>query len=201
MYQVTKIIGIDLKVHGKPENSPVFVVANHISWLDVVIVASVLPVSFLSKSEIRKWPVIGTLAFKGGTLFIRRGSKYGVIEAVNLMRERLSSGHSVASFPEGTTSEGASVLPFHPRLFAAAIETKSIVQPVALCYPHIHGVNPIVPYVRNSNLVMHAIRIMCAKRTAAEITLCEPIPCDGRLRKQLAQLARNAITEALEDTS
>lgn len=200
MYQVTKIVGVDLKVHGTPHPPPVFVVANHISWLDVVIIASVLPVSFLSKAEIRRWFVIGTLASRAGTLFIRRGSKFGVIDAVNLMRERLKSGHSVASFPEGTTTDGTSVQAFHPRLFAAAIDTDSMIQPVALLYPQIHGSNSIVPYVRNSNLVKHAFRIMSAERTEVVITLCDPICIDGRLRKQLAQIARNAIVNALEDS-
>ncbi len=198
LYQVTKIIGVDLKVHGTPHKSPAFVVANHISWLDIVIIASVLPVSFLSKSEVRRWPVIGTLATKAGTLFIRRGTKNGVVEAISLMCARLKSGNSVAAFPEGTTTDGSSVRVFHPRLFAAAIETDSTIQPVALVYPHADGVNPIVPYVRKSNLVRHAFRIMSAKRTVAEITLCKPVPCDGRLRKQLAQLARNAIAEVVE---
>ena len=199
MYQVTKIIGVDLNVRGTPHHPPVFVVANHISWLDIVIIATVLPVSFLSKAEIRRWLVIGTLASRAGTLFIRRGSKFGVIDAVNLMRERLKSGHSVASFPEGTTTDGNSVHAFHPRLFAAAVDANSIIQPVALHYPQIHGPDSIVPYVRNSNLVKHAFRIMSSERTEAVVTLCDPIPIGGRLRKQLAQTARNAIVHALED--
>ena len=201
LYQVAKIIGIDLTVHGIAQKSPVFVVANHISWLDIVIIASVLPVSFLSKAEVRKWPVVGTLAAKSGTLFIHRGSKTGALEAIHLMRERLNSGHSVASFPEAKTTDGTCVQAFHPRLFAAAVATKSAVQPAALRYPHAHGVNPIVPFVNNRNLVKHAFRIMSAKRTVAELTLCEPISSEDQLRKQLAQLARNSIAEVVEDSS
>lgn len=199
--KVAKIIGIDLTVHGTPQKSPAFVVANHVSWLDIVIVASVLPVSFLSKVEIRKWPVVGTLAAKSGTLFIHRGSKTGALEAIHLMRERLRAGHSVASFPEAKTTDGARVHAFHPRLFAAAIETKSMIQPVAIRYPHASGVNPIVPFVDNRNLVKHAFRIMSTKRTAVELTLCEPISSEGQPRKQLAQLARNSVADVFENSS
>ncbi len=199
LYQAAKIMGLDLKVHGEPQKSPAFVVANHISWLDIVIIASVLPVSFLSKAEVRKWPVVGTLATKAGTLFIHRGSKTGAVEAINLMRARLGLGHSVASFPEAKTTDGTFVHAFHPRLFAAAIETKSMIQPVALRYPHTHGVNPIVPFVNNHNLVKHAFRIMSVRRTVAEVTLCKPIPSSDQLRKQLAQRARSEIVEVVGD--
>ena len=199
--QVAKIIGIDLTVRGTIRKSPVFVVANHISWLDIVIIASVLPVSFLSKVEVRKWPVVGTLAAKSGTLFIHRGSKSGALEAKRLMQERLSAGHSVASFPEAKATDGTVVHTFYPRLFAAAIETKSVIQPAALRYPHDQGVNPIVPFVDNRNLVKHAFRIMSAKRTAAELTLCEPIPSEDQQRKELALLARNSIAEVVVNSS
>lgn len=201
LHKVAKIIGIDLTVHGTPQKSPVFVVANHVSWLDIVLVASVLPVSFLSKVEVRRWPVVGLLAAKSGTLFIHRGSKTGAMEAIHLMRERLSSGHSVASFPEAKTTDGTCVHAFHPRLFAAAIETKSTIQPVALRYPHADGVNPIVPFVNNRNLVKHAFRIMSAKRTPAVLTLCEPISSEDQPRKQLAQLARNSVAKVVDESS
>ncbi|MDE0556742.1 MAG: 1-acyl-sn-glycerol-3-phosphate acyltransferase, partial [Candidatus Poribacteria bacterium] len=130
-----------------------------------------------------------------------RGSKTGALEAIHLMQERLRAGHSVASFPEAKTTDGTRVHAFHPRLFAAAIETKSTIQPVAIRYPHASGVNPIVPFVDNRNLVKHAFRIMSAKRTAVELTLCEPISSDGQPRKQLAQLARNSVADVFENSS
>ena len=198
LHRSAEIIGIDIQVHGKPVNPPTFVVTNHISWLDILIISSVLPVSFLSKVEVRNWPVIGTLAAKAGTLFIHRGSKNGAAEAVELMQIKLQAGHSVASFPEAKTTNGTSVHVFHSRLFAAAIETGSLVQPAALRYPHTNGVNPIVPYLNEANLVRHAFQIMSTKRTVAEVTFCEPIASKGLMRKQVAQSARNAVTQVVE---
>jgi len=198
MHRSAEIIGIDIRVYGKFAESPTFVVANHISWLDILIISSVLPVSFLSKVEIRNWPFIGTLAAKAGTLFIRRGSKNGATEAINLMQTKLEAGHSVASFPEAKTTDGTSVHVFHSRLFAAAIKTESLIQPVALHYPHTNGTNPIVPYLNDTNLIKHAFQIMSAKRTIVEVTLCEPIQSKGQMRKQVAQSARNAIAQVME---
>ncbi len=203
LHRSAEIIGIDIQVHGTPAQSPAFVVANHISWLDIIIISSVLPVSFLSKAEILNWPVIGTLAAKAGTLFIHRGSKNGAAEAVELVKVKLKAGHSVASFPEAKTTDGTSVKVFHARLFAAAIDTETAVQPVALRYPPLAKqtsarINLIVPYVEGPNLVQHAFRIMCAKRTIAEVTLCNPVESKDQLRKELAQSARDMITQVVK---
>ena len=198
LHRSAEIIGIDIQVHGDPAPSPAFIVANHISWLDILIISSVLPVSFLSKAEIRNWPVIGTLAAKAGTLFIHRGSKNGAAEAIDLMQTKLKAGHSVASFPEAKTTHGTEVHIFHPRLFAAAIETETYVQPVALRYPHENSTHPHVPYVDEPNLIKHAFQIMCAKTTSAEVTLCAPISSEGKMRKQLSQSARKAIANIVE---
>ncbi len=203
LHRCAEIIGVDIQVHGTPVQSPAFIVANHISWLDIIIISSVLPVAFLSKAEIRNWPIIGTLAAKAGTLFIHRGSKNGAAEAVDIVKLKLAAGHSVASFPEAKTTEGISVGLFHARLFAAAIDTKTPVQPVALRYPPLDvqsstRINPIVAYVEEPNLVRHAFRIMCAKCTIAEVTLCKPLESAEKKRKELAQSARDSITRVVE---
>ena len=198
LHRSAEIIGIDIQVRGEPAVSPAFIVANHISWLDILIVSSVLPVSFLSKAEIRDWPFIGTLAAKAGTLFIHRGSKNGAAEAIELMQIKLKAGHSVASFPEAKTTHGIEVHTFHPRLFAAAIESNTRVQPVALRYPHEDGAHPHVPYVDDPNLIKHAFQIMCEKSTLAEVTLCAPINSTGKMRKELSQSARMAIADIVE---
>ncbi len=203
LHRSAEIIGIDIQVHGQAAPAPTFVVANHISWLDILIISSVLPVSFLSKAEIRNWPMVGALAAKAGTLFIHRGSKNGAAEAVELVKVKLNAGHSVVSFPEAKTTKGTSVKIFHARLFAAAIETNTPVQPVALRYPPLEDqsttrINSIVPYVEGPNLVQHAFRIMCAKRTIAEVTLCNPLKSENQLRKELAQSARDTIAQIIE---
>lgn len=198
LHQAAEIIGVDIQVRGTPSKRTVFVVANHVSWLDILIIASVLPVSFLSKEEVRDWPVIGTLAAKAGTLFIHRGSRDGAEQATKLIQKKLVAGHSVASFPEAKTTDGTTVHAFHPRLFAAAIETGVPIQPVALRYPHVRGVNSIVPYVDEPNLIKHAFHIMSVKCTVAEVSLCTLISSKRQTRKEVAKSARNAIIHVLE---
>jgi len=198
LHRSAEIIGINIQVHGTPAHAPTFVVANHISWLDILIISSVLPVSFLSKAEIRNWPIVGMLAAKAGTLFIHRGSKNGAAEAIELMKTKLKAGHSVASFPEAKTTHGIEVHTFHPRLFAAAIETGTLVQPVAIRYPHEDGTHPHVPYVDEANIISHSFRIMCAKSTLAKVTFCEPIKSQDRMRKDVAFSARKAIAAVVE---
>ena len=199
LHRSAEIIGIDIQVHGTPAQPPAFVVSNHISWIDILIISSVLPISFLSKAEIRDWPVIGTLAAKAGTLFINRGSKNGAAEAIELMKTKLTAGQSVASFPEAKTTHGFEVHRFHPRLFAAAVDTGVLVQPVALRYPHEDGSHPHVPFVDEANIIKHSFRIMCAKSTLAEVTFCKPIESKGKLRNELADTARDAVAKVVED--
>jgi 1-acyl-sn-glycerol-3-phosphate acyltransferase len=198
LHRTAEIIGIDIQVHGTSADTPMFVVANHISWLDILIISSVLPVSFLSKAEIRNWPIVGTLAAKAGTLFIHRGSKNGAAQAIELIATKLKAGHSVASFPEAKTTHGIEVHTFHPRLFAAAIETGALVQPVALRYPHEDGAHPHVPFVNEANIISHSFRIMCAKSTLAEVTFCTPLESKNQMRKDIAYSARKAIAQIVE---
>ena len=129
------MLGIDLKVNGEaPSKGPVLLVANHISWLDIVVLLASCPCHFVSKSEIGKWPVVGTLTRAAGTLFITRSSRRDALRVVHKMAEKLQvdKGMVLAIFPEGTTSNGLQVLPFHANLFQAAIAANAPVQTVAL---------------------------------------------------------------------
>lgn len=129
------LLSIDLKVNGSPpENGPLLLVANHVSWLDIVVLLASCPCRFVSKSEIGRWPVVGTLTRAAGTLFITRSSRRDALRVVHQMAEKLQadSGMVLAIFPEGTTSNGLQVLPFHANLFQAAISANAPVQTVAL---------------------------------------------------------------------
>lgn len=129
------LLGIDLKVTGSPpKNGPLLLVANHVSWLDIVVLLASCPCHFVSKSEIGKWPVVGSLTRAAGTLFITRSSRRDALRVVHKMAEKLhvDSGVVLAIFPEGTTSNGLQVLPFHANLFQAAITANAPVQTVAL---------------------------------------------------------------------
>ena len=147
-----KIFGLQVRVIGNRPQAPVYLISNHISWLDIVVLGSIQPVSFLSKEEIKHWPVVGYMARKSGTVFIRRGSTSN--NAKKVIAQHLLNGNNVVVFPEGTTSDGIKMRPFYPRLFAAAIDYRIPIQPIALVYPPTtpdapNRTNPIVP-LKNS---------------------------------------------------
>lgn len=131
--QLLRIWGIDLEVRGKPVTlGPALLVCNHISWLDIVVIHATRHCRFVSKSELRDWPVLGTLATGGGTLYIERAQRKDAMRMVKDMAKSLREGDVLAVFPEGTTGDGIGMLPFHANLIQSAIEAEAPIQPLAL---------------------------------------------------------------------
>jgi 1-acyl-sn-glycerol-3-phosphate acyltransferase len=124
---------IHLKVIGQPVlNGPALLVANHISWLDILIIHAARHCRFVSKSDIRDWPLVGVLATGAGTLYIERTKRKDALRMVKDMASALQEGDVVAIFPEGTTSDGLDLLPFHANLIQSAIQAQAPVQPMSL---------------------------------------------------------------------
>lgn len=201
--QATSIFGIRLKIKGKEHPEAALWVANHISWLDIPVIGSAGNVGFLSKAEIRKWPIIGWLAEKSGTLFIERGAQKASQNASEKISSRIAEGYSVLIFPEATTTDGSDVKHFHPRLFAAAIDHELSVQPVSIRYLDEKGQrHPKVAFIDEEGFIPNLLKILGEPRITAEITLL-PIVETQHLakRNQLAELARNQIREVIQDIS
>ena len=127
------VLGIALQVRGQPPlRGPVLLVSNHISWLDILVLHAARHCRFVSKADVRRWPLIGALATGAGTLYIERESRRDAMRVVHHMAASLQSGDILAVFPEGTTSDGIDLLPFHANLVQAAISARAPAQPVAL---------------------------------------------------------------------
>ena len=211
--RVCRLLSIQITVTGKPADTTVLYVANHISWLDIPILASVVNPVFLSKAEIRDWPLIGWLADKAGTLFIHRGNRDSALAVNQMMQESLSRGkqqpgaesrYSILFFPEGTTSEGTDLLRFRPRLFAAAIDSNVPVQPVLLYYPDkLNKINtsidPAIPFTGEQTIVESSWKILGQRNIHAQVHFLEPVDSAGKSSKTLAQecerLLRNTLHE------
>ena len=132
-----RAMGIRFRIEGQVPSETVVVVANHLSYLDIVIAASAMPCAFVAKEEIALWPAFGSLARMGQTIFLNRASRASAWEAADRMVERLQRGVSTLFFPEGTSTDGSELARFHSTLFAAAIETGCRVVPAAIFYePH-----------------------------------------------------------------
>lgn len=183
-------------VEGKIEYRAGMWISNHVSWLDIVVIGSRAPVHFVSKAEVRNWPLIGFLAAQAGTLFIRRGANESGLLA-RIMENRMQAGHAILFFPEGTTGQGHFLRRFHPRLFAAAIELNQPLTPLAVRYEHDPQPHPAVPYTDGQNLFTNLWGLLGLKRL--DITLIAPpvITELGNQRRELADRSREVIRESL----
>lgn len=192
--KVPRILGFQVSVMGEPAQQPVLMVSNHISWLDITLLGGAANPRFLSKQEVRQWPVVGWLAAKSGTLFITRGKAGAAAQASATILQALQGGRSALLFPEGTTTTGDDVRTFHARLFAPAFDANAPVQPVALRYPQADGQpNPLVPYVGDQSLGENLQAILGEKALYAEIHFLPPIQIAGMDRKTLAGLCEQQV--------
>lgn len=196
------VSGVSIKTLGEPAGQGVMLVSNHISWLDIPVLGAVARPRFLSKQEVRHWPVIGWLAARSCTLFITRGKPGAAAQAAQTITRALQGGRSVLLFPEGTTTTGNDVRTFHARLFAPALDMQAWVQPVALRYPGKDGqTNPVAPYVDKQSLWDNLNGLLMEDSVAAEVHFLSPIPTRGMDRKTLASTCESMIGEVVRQKS
>lgn len=199
--RIGNILGVKLTVRGKAISGSALFVSNHISWLDIPLLGGICCPRFLSKAEIAKWPIAGWLARQSGTLFIARGHQSAAGNANQDMSSALKqqgSNKQVLFFPEGTTTRGEDVRKYHPRLFASAIETNTMVQAIVVYYPgEGTAVNPLIPYVDEQPLRDNLSKLLSVRCIKAEIHFLEPISPVGKDRKALASLCEEKTREKL----
>lgn len=194
-------IAIKVEVHGNPtQRGPMLLVANHISWLDIALVLASGHCRFVAKSEIQHWPLIGQLARAAGTLFITRESPRAALHVVHHMAEQLRAGEVLAVFPEGTTSNGLQLLPFHANLFQAAISADAPVQPVALQFVNAStGQISLAPcYIDDDTLFGSVWRTLTSPPLRASLTFGTPQSCNGRDRRTWAGDVRESVASLLQ---
>ena len=193
-----RIFGVAVRRSGAFAEGAQLIVANHISWLDIQVLHSLSPMGFVAKSEIEGWPVAGYLARVGGTVFHRRGSHDSASGVATAMANRLAACGKVAIFPEGGILPGFGVKRFHARLFAAAVDTGSTVQPVAIRYLRDGKHFKDMSFRKGESFVANILRLMSQPRRVAEAIILEPLPSKGVARRTLALAAENAVRTAFE---
>ena len=194
--QMLTCMGITLVMKGRPVPSgPVLLAANHISWLDITSLHAARHCRFVSKADVKRWPLIGPLASGAGTLFIERESRRDAMRVVHHMADHLREGDVLAIFPEGTTSDGVSLRPFHANLFQAAIAANAPVQPVALQFiDQASGQRSLAPcYIDDDTLLGSVWRTLCTPGIAVVITFGELQTAQGRIRRVWAADVRDVI--------
>lgn len=192
------ILNVSLHVRGHIQTGAVLYCANHVSWLDIPCLRTVVDAAFVAKSEVRRWPLVGGLAARAGTLFLKRGNHDATNEVADRMTWLLAANKPVIVFPEGTSTDGSTVLRFHARLYQAAIRIDGHAQAVAIRYPRASGINPEVPFVGDDDLAGHLWRLLGEESIEAELHFCAPLATEGRERRMLADATRRQIIGALE---
>jgi 1-acyl-sn-glycerol-3-phosphate acyltransferase len=193
------ILGVDLRVEGEPpDRGPVLLVSNHISWLDILVLHAARHCRFVSKSDVKHWPLIGPLATGAGTLYIERESRRDAMRVVHHMAQRLQAGDIIAIFPEGTTSDGRQLLPFHANLIQSAISAHAPAQPVRLAFvDKATGARSDGPrYIDEDTLLSSVWRTASSARIDAVVRFGHPQLAQGRDRRTWAADLRQAV-EAL----
>lgn len=193
------ILGLKMTVRGRPMKRPGAEVANHASWLDIFVLNAASRIYFVAKSEVARWPGIGWLARATGTVFIRRDRREAAAQA-KLFEERLTGGHRLLFFPEGTSTDSRRILPFNPTLFAAffapALREAIWIQPVTVIYTAPEG-GPAEFYGwwAQMDFAPHFVKVLSARRQGSvEVIYHEPLKvADFVDRKALCTAADIAV--------
>ncbi len=199
------LLGIRYRVIGEPMKGPGAVVANHVSWLDIFALNARKRIYFVAKSEVAAWPGIGWLARATGTVFIKRDRREAAAQ-IAIFRDRLSAGHKLLFFPEGTSTDGLQVLPFKPTLFAAFFDPELVetlaLQPATLVYHAPKDEDPrFYGWWGEMDFAPHLLSTLCARRQGAvTVVYHDPVAVrDFASRKALAASVEAVVRRGLTD--
>jgi 1-acyl-sn-glycerol-3-phosphate acyltransferase len=200
---VLKILGIKMKVEGVPtRHGPALIASNHVSWLDIVVLSALAPVSFVAKREVNRWPFFGSLARLQRTVFVDRDRRHKTGDGRDEIRKRLDDGDILVLFAEGTSGDGTTVLPFKSSFFSAADRAGTPVYPVTLAYsghwglPMTRRTRPLYAWYGDMDLGPHLWEALA--NGPIEVTaVCHPPLPQGVDRKVLAQLAERKVRTGL----
>jgi lyso-ornithine lipid O-acyltransferase len=196
-----RLMRLRVRVVGQPVHGrAVLFVSNHVSWADILVIGSIAPVAFVSKSEVAHWPLVGTAARLQRTVFVDRSRRHQTGDAVGEIVKRLAEGTSVVLFAEGTSSDGNRVLPFRSALVGAVQEAEArhiLIQPMSICYTGLHGIpmgrqhRPLVAWYGDLDFMPHIKAFIARGAIDAVVSYGEPFAADG-------EADRKAMTRRLE---
>ncbi|CAG0948488.1 1-acyl-sn-glycerol-3-phosphate acyltransferase [Burkholderiales bacterium] len=198
--KLLRLMNVEARVHGAIDahGGNVLIVANHVSWLDIVVLNAHRPARFVAKSELADWPVVGRLIRGSGTLFIERGRLRDTERINRRAAEVLASGDVIAVFPEGTTTDGSTMLRFHGSLLQPVVDAEGHVLPVAIRYHDGDGVLSLAPeYAGDTSFAASFWRVCGERRLAVDLIAAPALAARTRHRRDLAREAEDAIRAAL----
>jgi 1-acyl-sn-glycerol-3-phosphate acyltransferase len=206
--QWCRTFGIHVDVRGDiSAHRPTLFVANHVSYLDIIVLSSILDASFIAKAEIANWPILGLLARLQRTLFVERRRPRAANQR-DAISERLKVGDSLILFPEGTSNDGIRVLPFKSALFSVAERREDgnplTIQPVSVAYTRLDGIplhrafRPQYAWFGDMTLMPHLFEMLGIGRVTVEVTFHDPVVGGVETRKSLAEFCRRVIVRGVD---
>jgi 1-acyl-sn-glycerol-3-phosphate acyltransferase len=188
--------GCEVRTTGRAPDGPAVLVANHLGWIDPIVLAAAHPVAPIAKLEVEGWPLVGEVGRRHGVLFIARGDAHRGARVLRAGLAALRAGVCVLNFPEGTTTDGSALLPFRRGSFGLARLARVPVVPVAL------ALSPAeLCWTGDDAFLPHYLRTAARARLGAHVRFGAPLDAGGARAEVVAAEARAAITRMLADTS
>jgi 1-acyl-sn-glycerol-3-phosphate acyltransferase len=203
------IFNVRVVIHGHipppyQTASNIMFVANHISWVDIHALNSIIPTRFIAKSDIQNWPIFGYLARKSNVLFISREKRQDAARIVHATNHSLLDGDTLCLFPEGTTTDGTEIKPFKSSIIQGAIHANAVIWPIAFRYPRKDGsINIEVAYSGETTLIESIQQVLFQKQAVVELHFLAPITTaeltnPDKDRRKLTQQIEHLIKEKLK---
>ncbi|MFT3807960.1 lysophospholipid acyltransferase family protein [Arenimonas sp.] len=192
-----RCFGLRTRRYGTPLPGAVMFVANHVSWIDITLLHSQRWMGFVAKAEIERWPLIGWLASRGGTIYHHRGNNESLHGVMHQMVQRLESGLAVGVFPEGRTTDGRAIGVFHARIFQPAVLANVPAQPVAVKYGAKGNAQAIVAFAPREHFMGNFLRLLGEPGRVAEVHFLEPVAASEDGRRRMADTCRERIVAAM----
>lgn len=192
-----RVFGLRTRRFGTPLPGAALFVANHVSWIDITLMHSQRVVGFVAKAEISRWPLIGWLAGRGGTIYHHRGDNDSLHGVMHQMVQRLEQGHSVGVFPEGRTTDGERINVFHARIFQPAVLAGVPAQPVALKYGAQGSAQTTIAFRKGEHFLGNFLRLLGEPPRLAEVHFLEPVAASDEGRRRMAETCRERIVAAM----
>jgi 1-acyl-sn-glycerol-3-phosphate acyltransferase len=194
---LARIFGFRVRRYGTPLPGGILFVANHVSWIDITLLHSQRMMGFVAKAEISRWPLIGWLASRGGTIYHHRGNQDSLRGVMHQMVERLRVGQAVGVFPEGRTTDGRAIGVFHARIFEPAVVADVPAQPVALKYGLRGEAQALVAFRPGEHFFGNFVRLLGDRARPVEVHFLEPVAGGEDGRRRLADTCRARIAAAM----
>jgi 1-acyl-sn-glycerol-3-phosphate acyltransferase len=206
---ICKILGVKVEVRGtmvQPSGHGVLIAANHISWLDIIVLGSVAPISFVAKNEVKDWAFFGLLAKWQESVFIDRSARLGVKAQADIINQRLLAGDNIVLFPEGTTSDGNFIYPFKSSLFGALgvgnVAISSPIQPVSIVYNKLCGLpmgrfkRPLAAWPGDIEIGPHLMGVISEPHLGVVVSFGEPVAqSEAMNRKEITMVVQTRVAE------